>query len=175
MTALLLVATLQATCAPDCPTTQTHVQAVDHTQGKACPSCAAAIDVCFQLCAPCAVKKAACRGCGGKPVTPEKAWKPAEGGEAGIRMLPGRVVAITQGIVLDSLKARLVAVREFDDRVVVTYSTRTPQCGSEPRAFDALHVQLPKTPGKKVIVQHVQHSIPRGLKISTAAEFAPRD
>ena len=39
MTMLALLVALQAPCVPDCPTSRAHLQSVDHTQGKACPSC----------------------------------------------------------------------------------------------------------------------------------------
>ena len=59
------------------------------------------------------------------------------------------------------LAARLSRARlgiSFEDRVVVTYSTRTAQCGSEPRSVEALFVRLPRIAGKKWIVERVRHS-----------------
>ena len=87
---------------------------------------------------------------------------------------PADLLAGFQGVVLDSQKARLVAVQEFDDRMVVTYATRTPQCGSEPRGFDALRVRVPLS-AKRWVVRHAHTSVPRGLKMSTAAEFPARE
>jgi hypothetical protein len=183
---ILLLALLQAPpCVPDCPTSKAHIESVSHTAGKACPSCAGRIDVCFELCAGCALKKGLCRGCGGKALQPARVWTPSSTGEPGIRLLhegvpdvdfsKGPVIAITRGTVLASEKARLEGVREFADRVIVTFSSRAAQCGTEPRVSDALYVQVPRTPGKKVIVQHVRHSIPLGEKLSTVAEFAARE
>jgi hypothetical protein len=169
---IALILALQAACVPDCPTSRAHIQSVDHTQGKACPGCGARIDVCFQRCAACAA--GACRGCGGRAVE-AKTWKGVDG-PVGIRLVQEKdfsVLAIVQGEVFDSQRARLLAVQEFDDRIVVTYATRTPQCGSEPRAFDALHVRVPRS-AKRWVVRHAHTSIPLGLKMSTAAEFPAR-
>jgi hypothetical protein len=132
-----------------------------------------------------ALLQAAPRVPGGKEVQPVRVWTPDSIGEPGIRLLhegvpdvdfsKGAVIAITRGTVLASEKARLEGVREFEDRVIVTFSTRAAQCGTEPRVSDALFIQVPRTSGKKVIVQHVRSSIPLGEKVSTAAEFAARD
>ena len=120
----------------------------------------------------------------GRDIEPAKVWKPADG-KPGIRLIrskeewPGgpeidysawAVVVIVQGVVLDSEKARLASVREFDDRVELTYATRGALCGSEPSVFDALCVQLPRS-SKPLVVRHARTSVPRGLTVSTAAEF----
>lgn len=171
---LALLVALQAPCVPDCPTSRAHIQSVDHTQGKACPSCAVGIDVCFRLCRPCAAAKGVCPGCGGKSIE-ATTWKDVDG-PAGIRLLQEKefsIVAIVQGVVLESQKARLVAVQEFDDRMVLTYATRTPQCGTEPQALDALYVKVPRT-SKRWVVRHAHTTVPRGLTMSTAAEFPAR-
>jgi hypothetical protein len=184
LSAILLVC--QAPCIEDCPSRKSHVESVTHTQGGACDTCKKPTDVCFKLCLECAADRKRCVGCGASERAPEKSWR-QEGGAIAkaenllvstaeewaalwtrnggaadalpkIDFTQSVVVAIFRGSVVQSERGVLQGVREFEDRVVVTYSTRTPQCGSEPRSVEALFVRLPRIAGKKWIVERVRHS-----------------
>lgn len=161
---ILLALFLQGSCAADCPSSKAHLQSVEHTQGKAC-ACGARIDVCFKLCRDCAAN--ACRGCGGRIVEPLKVWKSAEAAKTEVR-LDGDVVAVTRAGVRGT--SRLEAVREFDDRVELSYATGTPLCGNEPRVNDALFVRLPPL-SKKLVVRHLRHDLFGGHKVEIVGTF----
>lgn len=168
MTALALLAALQARCVPDCPTSRVHAQSLEHTRGKSC-GCAARIDACFALCEDCAGKKGVCRGCGAKPLAPLKHWKSQEASEPGVRLIEGDVVAIARGQVLESERAQLSGLREFKDRLELTIVCRSALCGSEPLVFDALYVRVPI--GKPILVREVRHGLFDGLRVRLLAEL----
>jgi hypothetical protein len=166
---LLLMIAFEACGLADCPAGLAHPQSVEHTQGKTC-ACGRGTDRRFALCADCAGTRGLCAGCGAKPL---KATASATSSGA-TRLVDGRDVEIDRGEVMESEKASLGVVREFEDRIEINLAVTGALCGNEPRVRDGLRVRLPERTSKKVVVREIRSSPAGPSRPRLVATLLPR-